>query len=141
MREDITCQKLWTKVVRAMTYGSHRIIPWSIADRAWPATGQNEVVQLALVVGGHAPEVVRSTVERVRLEFADDPSFVITEDPRYGDIHVERLETYCPYCQGHGLVYIDGRLAQARGDMPNDATWYEVKCGHEPIAAPQRHIR
>ena len=67
MREDFTCQKLWTKVVRAMSYGTYNIIPWSIADRAWPATGQNDVVQIARVVSGQPVELVMSTVDRVRI--------------------------------------------------------------------------
>jgi len=138
MSEDFTCQKLWTKVVRAMSYGTHNIIPWSIADRAWPATGQNDVVQIARVVSGQPVELVMSTVDRVRLEFADDPSFVITEDPRYGDIHIERLEAHCPYCQGQGLVYVNGRLAQARGDTPENANRYEVRCSHDPLSAPRK---
>ena len=136
MREDLTCQKLWTRVVRAMGYGTHNIIPWSIADRAWPATGQNDVIQIARVVSGQPVELTMSTVERVQMEFADDPSFVITEDPRYGDIHIERLKSHCPYCQGHGLVYLDGRLAQARTGKPKNAVRYEVRCDHDPLTAP-----
>ncbi len=108
MSHEVTFQVLWTNVVRAMCYGTCRIIPLNIAERAWPATGQNQVLQLARVVGGNEPEPVRTTVERIRHEFADDPSFSIAQTPGFGDIQIERSVEFCPYCHGRGFASIDG---------------------------------
>jgi hypothetical protein len=107
MSKEVTFQFLWANAVRAMTYGTRRIIPLAIAELAWPATGQNEVVQLALVIGGHPPQPIRTTVEHIRHTFADDPSFVISQPHPVADIHIERLLESCPYCRGSGVAVVD----------------------------------
>lgn len=113
-----------------MAYGSHRIIPLNIAERAWPATGQNEVLQIALVVGGHAPEPTRVTIEHIQDEFSDDPSFVITQDESSGNIHIERRLESCPYCHGCGVAVVNDH-----GFVPVQEL---VDCGWAPGAHQSR---
>ncbi len=137
MSKEITFQFLWASVIKAMAYGSHRIIPLSIAERAWPATGQNEVLQLALVVGGHPLEPTRVTVEHIQSELSDDPSFVVTQISPSADIHIERRLECCPYCHGSGVAVVDDR-----GSVPVlelvDSGWApsaghrRQKCAHTP---------
>ena len=130
MSKEITFQFLWSSAVRAMAFGSHRIIPLNIAERAWPATGQNEVMQIALVVGGHQPEPTRVTVEHIQDEFSDDPSFVVTQDASFGNIHIERRLESCPYCHGCGVAVVNDN-----GFVPVQEL---VDCGWAPGAHQSR---
>ena len=113
MSGDVTFQFLWANAIRQMRYGSHRIIPLNIAERAWPATGQNEVMQLAMVVGGNQVEPTRSTVQRIRHDLKDDLSFIVTQSLVTGDIHIERPMDFCPFCKGSGVVRVG-----ANGPVP-----------------------
>lgn len=137
MSKEVTFQFLWSSTVRSMAYGSHRIIPLNIAERAWPATGQNEVMQIALVVGGHTPEPTRVTVEHIQDEFSDDASFVVTQDAGFGNIHIERRLESCPFCHGSGVAIVNdegyvpvSELVEC-GWMPGAHQWRQ-ECPHTP---------
>lgn len=141
MSHEVTFQLLWTNVVRAMRYGTYRIIPLNIAEHAWPATGQNQVVQLALIVGGNVPEPIRTTIERIQFEFSDDPSFNIAQTRGLGDIHIERSLEFCPYCHGRGFAYVDGQrfvpMSEISGLEPSAVTLYQrAKCMHHCTQQP-----
>ena len=113
MSGDVTFQFLWTNAIKQMPYGSHRIIPLKIAERAWPAIEQDEVVQLARVVGATYLEPSRSTLGRIRHDLKEDLSFIATQSLVTGDIHIERPIDFCPYCKGSGIVHVG-----ANGPVP-----------------------
>lgn len=141
MSHEVTFQVLWTNVVRAMCYGTYRIIPLNIAERAWPATGQNSVLQLARVVGGSPPEPTRTTIERIQHEFSDDLSFTIAQTRGFGNIHIERLLDCCPYCQGLGFASIDGQrpvpISELEDLEPRDvALLPRQRCAHHGTQLP-----